>query len=140
MTVSDYHFKHTGIMKNAMQSIPAGNGDLGVNVWADKDGLWLLLSKTDAWSELHRLLKTGLIKLNFTPNPFGRFTKWQLSYAKGTLYIRAKDVSIRIYVDANAPVYHIHYSSRLARSVKLEIVNYRSRPMHLRQTITAITI
>lgn len=131
MTVSDYHFKHTGIMKNAMQSIPAGNGDLGVNVWADKDGLWLLLSKTDAWSELHRLLKTGLIKLNFTPNPFGRFTKWQLSYAEGALYIRAKDVSIRIYVDANAPIYHIHYSSRLARSAKMEIVNYRRCPMHL---------
>lgn len=130
MDISKYDFKHNGIMKNSMQSIPMGNGDLGANVWAEKDGLYILLSKTDAWSELHRLLKTGLLHLQLTPNPFGMFTKWRLSYEEGVLYISANDVKIEIYVDANSPIYNLSYSSDISRKVKAEIINYRDTQLH----------
>ena len=52
-------------------SMPIGNGDIGMNVWVDTGGnLWLLLSKTDAWSENCRLLKLGRVRVRLTPNPF----------------------------------------------------------------------
>lgn len=54
-------FCQHGLANSALQSVPIGNGDLGANVWLAKDGLTLLLSKTDNWSELMRLLKTGLL-------------------------------------------------------------------------------
>ena len=65
-----YDFVYNGIMENSMESIPLGNGDLGVNVWATNKALYLLLSKTDTLSENYRLLKTGLVKLSLEPNSF----------------------------------------------------------------------
>lgn len=65
--LSDYDFRYTGIMKGPMESIPVGNGDLGANIWAEKDGIYFLLSKTDAFSRLHRLIKTGFLKFTL-PN------------------------------------------------------------------------
>ncbi len=124
--ISSYDFKYMGIMKNAMQSIPIGNGDLGANIWADSDGLWLLLSKTDAWSELNRLLKTGLLKLSLNPSPFNNETKWHLSYEEGILYIKSDDNEISLYADANFPCYYINYKGKTPRDVKLEAVNYRN--------------
>ena len=44
--LSDYDFRYTGIMKGPMESIPIGNGNLGANIWAEKDGIYFLLSKT----------------------------------------------------------------------------------------------
>lgn len=131
MDISKYDFKYKGVMKDAMQSIPVGNGDLGANIWADKNKLSLLLSKTDAWSEVHRLLKTGLLSLTLSPNPFNRKTQWRLSYGDGVLYVTAKDAVMRIYADANAPVYRISFSSKTKRSVKLEVVNYRDEAVTL---------
>ena len=43
-------------------SMPIGNGDIGANVWVDSSGLLqLYISKTDAYSEIGRLLKIGKI-------------------------------------------------------------------------------
>ena len=30
--ITDYSFHYFGVMDNAMQSLPVGNGDIGVNV------------------------------------------------------------------------------------------------------------
>jgi len=129
--ISNCDFQYTGIMRNAMQSVPIGNGDLGANVWADAEGLSLLLSKTDAWSELHRLLKTGLLKLRLTPNPFHSGTRWRLSYQEGVLYIHAGDAVLTLYADANAPLYVLCYTGSIPRSAELRIVNYRDKPLRI---------
>ena len=51
--------------------MPAGNGDIGINLWVEKNGdLLFYLSKTDAWSENARLLKIGKVRLSLSPNPF----------------------------------------------------------------------
>lgn len=82
-----------------MESIPIGNGDIGANIWADKNGLLhLLLSKTDAWSENCDLLKTGLVKLKFNPNPFNDETKFRLSVEEACLYITDSLGSMRIKI------------------------------------------
>ena len=52
-------------------SMPLGNGDIGLNLWAQEDGdLFFYLSKTDAWDEQARLLKLGRTRVHLTPNPF----------------------------------------------------------------------
>ena len=46
------------------ESMPLGNGRLGVNVWADTaDTLWLLLSHVDALDENTNLDKLGRVKI-----------------------------------------------------------------------------
>lgn len=129
--ISNFDFKYLGLMDSAMQSVPIGNGDLGANIWYQEDALYLLLSKGDAWSELHRLLKTGFLKLSLSPSPFDKNTSLRLSYEDGILYIKAQDMSIKLWVDANAPLYQIEAEGELPRSVSLEIINYRNSSIHL---------
>jgi len=43
--------------KDSSDSMPTGNGDIGLNVWVEEDGdLLFYVGKTDAWSENGRLL------------------------------------------------------------------------------------
>ena len=58
---------------DAAGSMPIGNGDIGLNVWAEADGdLLFLIGKTDSWSENARLLKLGRVRVKLSPNPFGQ--------------------------------------------------------------------
>ena len=78
--------------ENSLGSMPAGNGDIGINVWVEKNGdLLFYLSKTDAWSENGRLLKVGKVRLSLSPNPFKEGVPFQqkLIVANGLIQIEA---------------------------------------------------
>ena len=46
--------------KDHNDSMPLGNGDIGLNAWVDKNGdLLFYISKTDSWDDNGRLLKVG---------------------------------------------------------------------------------
>ena len=111
-------------------SMPAGNGDIGVNVWNDPNGdLMLYIGKTDAFDESCRLLKLGRLRIHFANNPFakGQPFKQELDLINGEIRITggtgASAVSLRIWVDANHPVIHVETdsSSPIEQSVKLEL-------------------
>lgn len=118
-------------MKSAMQSIPLGNGDLGANIWADEDALYILLSKTDAFSRLHRLLKTGYIKLKFPKGVLNENLRFHLVLNEGILKISNENINIQIYADAFKPLYKIDADGKYADTLCLEIVNYRAKAEHL---------
>lgn len=115
--------------KNALGSMPAGNGDIGINLWVEENGdLLFYLSKTDAWSENARLLKPGKVRLSLTPNPFR--TGWpfiqELILQDGIIHIEAgkekEKVIIDVWVDAKHPVVEIDVKSEreIAASVTTE--------------------
>ena len=122
-----HDFTHTGLMTDGMQSIPLGNGEMGANVWVEADGgVRMLLSRTDALSEMYRLLKTGLYCLRLTPNPFNEKTESHFSLSDAALTITAGDVSIRLYMDMYAPCLRVSVASKAPVDVTVEAVNYRS--------------
>lgn len=129
--ISKYDFKYKGLMKSAMQSIPLGNGDLGANIWADENSVSILLSKTDAFSRLHRLLKTGYIRLKFPKGVLNENLCFHLVLNEGILKIHNKNIRIQIYADAFLPVYQIEVDGKFADKLCLEIVNYRAHPERL---------
>lgn len=129
--ISAYDFRYKGLMKNAMQSIPVGNGDIGANVWAVKNEICILLSKCDAFSRLHRLLKTGFIRLRFPDGVLNKKTLFHLSLEEGILRIENKNINCEIYADAHAPVYKINLSGKYADKVRLDVINYRDKPEKL---------
>jgi hypothetical protein len=52
-------------------SMPIGNGDLGLNVWTEQNGdLVFLIGKNNAWTENAQLVKLGRVHVTLTPNPF----------------------------------------------------------------------
>lgn len=129
--VSDYDFSFEGLMNSSMQSIPIGNGDLGANVWAKDGAIYLLLSKTDAFSELHRLLKTGYLKLKFSQGIIDSGLTFRLSVEKGILYIENSKVKLQIRADAIAPVYKINIKFKRKSGCKLTVINYRNTDIEL---------
>ncbi len=129
-TVADYPFRYSGVMDDAMKSLPIGNGDIGANVWADTEGrVHLLLAKTDAWSELYRLLKPAHAVLTFEPNPFAEGADFELNVADGLLTLTRGGVCLRVYADACAPCVRLHLRAESPIKARLAFDNYRKEPI-----------
>ena len=112
----------------------AGNGDIGINLWIEKNGdLLFYLSKTDAWSENARLLKIGKVRLSLSPNPFktGMPFLQKLVLEDGVIHIEAgekeEQVSIDVWVDANHPVVELDVKSDVQLLAKVSTEPWRTR-------------
>lgn len=104
--------------RDSSGSMPLGNGDIGLNVWAEENGdLLFYLSKTDAWDENARLLKLGRIRVSLSPNPFAAPADFrqELDLARGCIRISANTarhpVAILLWADANRPVVRVEIES-----------------------------
>jgi alpha-L-fucosidase 2 len=100
--------------RDSSGSMPIGNGDIGLNVWVEKEGdLLFYIGKTDAWDENARLLKLGRVRVSLTPNPFsaGLPFRQELDVATGTIRIqstvRGVPFTLLLWVDANRPVIRV---------------------------------
>lgn len=71
-------------------SVPLGNGEIGLNVWAEENGdLLFYISKSDAWNENARLLKLGKVRIAFDPVP------WQAGASfRQTLHVDTGELEI----------------------------------------------
>lgn len=128
--VKNYSFKYFGVMDEAMKSLPLGNGDIGANIWLTSDGLiHVLISKTDAWSELYRLLKVAHVVLSMDPCPFSEGASFDLNIADGVLDIDSGNNKLRIYMDVLAPCLRIALNTELPVDTKIRFVNYRNVPI-----------
>ena len=100
--------------KDASGQMPLGNGDIAAGVYAIEDGdLYLLLAKNDALNYNGDIYKTGRVRVSLDPNPFakGRPLRQTLDLPTGSIRIEADGISLRIWADANRPVYHVQINS-----------------------------
>jgi len=92
--------------KDYRDSMPIGNGDLGINLWTEANGdVVFLIGKNDAWSENSQLLKLGRVRVSLTPNPFASGEFEQSLHARdGVIELRGKQhARLLAWVDVNAP-------------------------------------
>ena len=90
--------------------MPLGNGDIAAGVYAIENGsLYLLLAKNDAFTYQGDIFKTGRVKISISPNPFvkGKPFYQQMDMENGCVLLEADDIKIRVWADANRPVYHV---------------------------------
>ena len=100
--------------KDASGVMPFGNGDIAAGVYALENGdLYLLLAKNDAYTYMGDIFKTGRVRVLIEPNPFktGKDFHQILDLPTGSVRIEADGVKLRIWADANRPVYHIEINS-----------------------------
>jgi alpha-L-fucosidase 2 len=121
---------------NENNSMPIGNGDIGVNVWTEQDGdIVLLLAKTDAWSVNGQLLKLGRVRVKLTPNPFvtAKAFSQTLKLESGEIEIHGGGSQVRVWADANNPVVHVEIHAD--HPVQLEATSemWRTKSYHLGQ-------
>ncbi|HTN08712.1 DUF5703 domain-containing protein [Agriterribacter sp.] len=125
--LNDYNVRWTTPGVNAQGSMPIGNGDIGANVWVEKNGdLAFYISKTDAWSEIGRLLKLGKVVVSLTPNPYNEKTfSQELKLENGEILVSYGDTKIRFWIDANHPVIQTGITSKTPVQVKVTYENWR---------------
>lgn len=100
--------------KDATGVMPVGNGDIAAGICAIENGdLYLLLAKNDAYTYMGDIFKTGRVRVSVKPNPFmaGKTFRQTLDLATGSIRIEADGMILRIWADANRPVFHIEINS-----------------------------
>jgi hypothetical protein len=119
-------------------TMPIGNGEVGLNVWAENDGdICFYISRTDAWGDNARPLKLGRVRLHMDPNPFegGRPFKQELCLRDGVILVtaggEADKVRLKVWVDANRDVIHVDGESMkpLRVTAAVELWRKTKRPI-----------
>lgn len=127
------------------QSMPLGNGDIGLNVWVEKNGdLVFYIAKTDAWGgEIDPgkdiwvkqggvLMKLGAVRVSVTPNPLAVNSAFKqiLKLRNGEITVQegtgVNEVDFRVWVDANNPVIRVEAKSGRQSTVSVKLDNWRA--------------
>ncbi len=119
--------------KDSQDSMPLGNGDLGLNVWTEADGAVLFyIGKTDAWSESQNteLVKLGRVRVVLTPNPFAGATDFKQTLRAETaeLTVSGGGASVRLWVDANTNLIRGEIASNRPVALAVSLDPWRVEP------------
>lgn len=107
-------------------SMPLGNGDIGLNVWVETNSdLVFYVSKVDAFDASHLLPKLGRVRLHFNPPPDLHQFRQTLILREAAVEVQVGDATVRLWVDANAPVVRVQGSSHQARQVSVTLESLR---------------
>ena len=124
--------------RGEIDSLPTGNGDIGLNAWTDKNGdILLYVGKTDAWGEHGRLLKVGKVRVKVDPPFFTSGAKLTEEIDLETSTIRfsstrdGRHVTLSLWVDANNQIIHIETESSgpVKQTVHLELWGTKEREL-----------
>lgn len=138
--LDDYNVIWDSPSKDALGSMPLGNGDITLNLWVEEDGdLLFYIGKSDAWDEYNRLLKVGRVRISLSPNPFFKVKKFrqELLLNNGEIVIQAgssnstNTVELRIWVDANHPVIYVSIDCKRPLTATASIELWRREPIPL---------
>ncbi|MBI9061886.1 MAG: hypothetical protein JEZ14_07840 [Marinilabiliaceae bacterium] len=120
--------------KDALGSVPIGNGQIGSNVWVEENGeLLILISHTDSWDEAGRLLKLGIVRVKFSPEAYrnSRVFKQELDIVNGQILIRFGNdenfTDLKVWIDANNPVVHVDAQSSEATTCEVKLDLWRTK-------------
>jgi len=124
--------------KDAWGTMPAGNGDLSLNVWMEESGdLLFYIGKTDSWDDNCRLLKLGRVRVRLNPNPLlkSKVFKQTLRLSEAAVEINygqsQDEVDLKVWADANHPVIHVAVKSKKPVEATATVELWRTEPYEL---------
>jgi len=117
---------------SSADSMPLGNGDIGLNVWTEANGdVLFYIGKTDAWTEnpakTTGLAKLGKVRVATIPALFTGESHFEqaLHLYDGEIIIKGENGELRLWVDANAPLIHLNVHSTTPCALKVSLDPYR---------------
>jgi hypothetical protein len=125
--VSQYNVVWDTPSDDSFGSMPLGNGDIGLNIWYEKNSdLLFYISKVDAYDAEHKLPKLGRIRIKTDPAIPTKHFKQTLSLSDASTLIEAGDATFKIWVDANHPVIKVEGKSKTPRKITVSLESLRS--------------
>jgi len=93
-------------------SMPAGGGNISLNVWAEKDDVVFYIGSSDSFNAAETLTKLARIRVKVSPNPFAENLRQELDLESNTVLVSGRttdgvEVRLRIRADAHQPVVHV---------------------------------
>lgn len=130
--VADYNVRWTKQSLNSSESMPCGGGDIGLNVWVEKNELLVYLSRSGAFDENNLFPKFGRLRIKLSPNPFQNATFLQnLNLRDGYIEIETlkegKKTQLEIWVDVYNPIVHIEVVSDEKVTMEAVYENWRTQ-------------
>lgn len=116
--------------KGPFDSMPLGNGDIGLNVWTEANGdVVFTIGKTDAWTEIPNtswgLAKVGQLRVHLdTTGPLTPFLQ-VLRLATSEIEVREGDARLRVWVDANHPEIHVEAVAAHPATMRVTLDDWR---------------
>lgn len=124
---------------NSSDSMPLGNGDIGLNVWTEPGGdIVFYIAKTDAVDALGRLLKVGRVRLSVPDCPIAAqgadgseipFVQ-TLDLPNGRIVVKwgedANRAEAVVWVDAHRPVIHVEVKTARPSKVQAAVELWRN--------------
>lgn len=110
---------------NAAGSMPCGGGDIGMNVWVEKNELFVYIARSGSFDENNTLLKSGRLRMKFDPDPFGgELFLQELHLDDGYVTVTASRGSLKFTVTIEADVSHpvVRFSVKANRSINVSAV------------------
>ena len=133
--LDDYNIVWDSPSANALESMPCGGGDIGLNVWVENGDLLVYLSRSGTFDELNGMPKLGRLRVKLHPNPFGPEEtnfKQKLKLKEGCVELHGSqgtnEVGVNIWVDVYRPVVHISAHSSEPTSIVATYENWRLQP------------
>ena len=125
--ISDYNISWKTPGHSSKDSMPIGNGDIGLNLWTEKSNeLVFYVSKTDSWDDIGRLVKIGRVRITLPKNSFSKGFQQTLHIDRAEIVVKwGSNNSARIWVDANNPVIHVETNSAQAASLDVKFELWR---------------
>lgn len=127
-SISGYNVIWDSQSKNSGESMLVGGHDVGCNVWVENGSVYLYFGRSNSFDENNALLKSGRIKLEFSPNPFKQIRQ-ELKLENGLIEITGSNntlnASMRIWVEVDRPNIHIELTSNKPVSGKAEYQYWR---------------
>jgi hypothetical protein len=123
--------------KNAMESMPCGGHDIGLNVWVENGDVLFYMQRSGSLAETNEYLKLGRIRLQLDPNPFispdGQFRQ-ELKLRQGYVEISGKsaegtdrplEATVCIWAETSRPVIHMEVKANRPIQAKAAYENWR---------------
>ncbi len=107
---------------DARGSMPIGAGNIGLNVWVEKDELLIYFGSPDSWSyrgagfNTQMQTKLGRLRLKFSPGVWAKEFRQELELATNSIVLSGKTtdghaIKLRVWIDAMQPVVHLEGQS-----------------------------
>lgn len=120
--VADYNIVWTNQSADARGSMPIGAGNIGLNVWVEKDELLIYIGSPDSWSyrgkgfNTQMQTKLGRVRVKFTPVAWAKEFRQELDLASNSIVLSGKSaggqaIKLRVWLDAMQPVAHLEGQS-----------------------------
>jgi len=119
------------VSQDESASFPFGNGVVAGNVWAEKDGMYIYLTRNDCFSELGRLLKAGKLKLSIDGCQWDDNCIQKLDLINGIIQISNSKLIINVFADSELPIIWIKGKMKSPSIVSIEPQIWRTKSRSL---------